>query len=61
MFMDIELKKMLGKSVMFHVSVVLIFTVKTFFFSSDIPKYDPAIRVDLIGLPDKRSPDELVI
>ncbi len=61
MFMDVELKKMLGKSVMFHVSIVLIFTIKTFFFTSDIPKYDPAIRVDLIGLPDKKSPDEPMI
>src|SRR3989344_8950524 len=52
-----DMKKMVFMSLAFHAALVLVFTVKVAFFSSDIPKYEPAIRVDLLGLPDKRDPD----
>ena len=55
-----DIKKMIFMSLAFHVAIFLVFTVKTAFFPSDIPKYEPAIRVDLVGLPDKRSPDKPV-
>ncbi len=58
---DQELKKMIIASVVFHVAIFLVFTVKTAFFPSDIPEYQAAIRVDLVGLPDKRSPEKPVV
>jgi colicin import membrane protein len=56
-----DLKKMIIVSLAFHAAIFLVFTVKTVFFPSDIPKYEPAIRVDLVGLPDKRNPDKPVV
>lgn len=56
-----DIKKMVIVSLAFHAAVFLVFTVKTAFFPSDIPKYEPAIRVDLVGLPDKRNPDKPVV
>jgi len=56
-----DIKKMVIASLAFHAAVFLVFTVKTAFFPSDIPKYEPAIRVDLVGLPDKRNPDKPVV
>lgn len=61
MTMDLELKKMILKSIAFHVAIVLVFTVKAVFFPTDIPEYAPTIRVDLVGLPDKRNPEEIVV
>ncbi len=48
-------KKMLLVSFGLHIFVVLFFSIKTVFFPSDIPKYLPSIRVDLVALPDKRT------
>lgn len=56
-----DIKKMVFVSLAFHAAVILMFTVKMAFFPSDIPKYERAIRVDLIGLPDKRSPDKPLV
>lgn len=53
-----DIKKMLLMSLAFHASLILVFTVKMTFFPSDIPKYEPAMRVDLVGLPEKRNPDK---
>lgn len=36
-----------------HIAIVLIFTVRTFFFSSESINFEQAIRVDMVGLPDK--------
>ncbi len=49
------------KSIAFHVAIVLIFTVKTVFFPADISEYQATIRVDLVGLPEKRQPEQPVI
>lgn len=56
-----DIKKMIFVSLAFHAAVILMFTVKMAFFPSDIPKYERAIRVDLIGLPDKRNPDKPLV
>lgn len=56
-----DIKKMIFMSLAFHAAVVLVFTVKMTFFPSDIPKYERAVRVDLVGLPDKRNPDKPVV
>ena len=61
MTMDSELKPMLLKSVVFHIAIVLIFTVKTVFFPTDISEYQATIRVDLVGLPEKKSPDQPIV
>lgn len=45
-----------GLSVIFHCTVVLVFTIKTVFFPSEDLQIRDAIRVDLIGLPDKAEP-----
>src|SRR5690606_424716 len=55
--LDPELKRMLLVSMAFHAAVILFFTIKMTFFT-DVPKYEPAIRVDLVGLPEKRDPDK---
>jgi colicin import membrane protein len=56
-----DMKKMVFASLAFHAALILVFTLKVAFFSSDIPKYEPAIRVDLLGLPDKRNPDQPLV
>lgn len=56
-----DIKKMIFVSLAFHAAVILVFTIKMVFFASDIPKYERAVRVDLVGLPDKRSPDKPVV
>ena len=48
-----DYKSGLVTSVGFHIALVLIFTVKTVFFSGEAINYETAIRVDLVALPDK--------
>ena len=48
-----DYKKGLVTSLGFHIAVVLIFTLKTVFFSGEALNYETAIRVDLVALPDK--------
>jgi colicin import membrane protein len=52
------LDRYVGISVTAHVLLVLIFTVKTFLFPSEPIEYQSAVRVDLIGLPDKLPQQE---
>jgi colicin import membrane protein len=58
--LDADMKKMIFMSLALHGTLLLIFTVKMAFFASDIPKYQPVIRVDILGLPDKRDPDKMI-
>lgn len=50
---DDQFLKHVGVSFVLHISVVLIFTVKVFLFPGDISVEEPALRVDLVALPDK--------
>lgn len=50
-----NLKPMIVASIVFHGLIILVFTIKFAFFP-DIPEYSPVIRVDLVGLPDKKTP-----
>lgn len=45
----------IGRSLALHVAIVLIFTVKTFFFPTEPIVFENAIRVDIVGLPDKKQ------
>lgn len=54
---DERLNRYVGFSVSLHVLLVLIFTVKAVFFSGEPIVYESAVRVDLIGLPDKVAPE----
>ncbi len=56
---ELELTTGLKWSLGFHVGIVLFFLLKTFFVSSDVINYDSAIRVDIVGLPDKIDPKQL--
>jgi colicin import membrane protein len=53
-----DMKKMIFMSLTLHLALLLMFTIKMAFFTSDVPRYEPAIRVDILGLPDKRDPDK---
>lgn len=49
-----------GFSIFAHVAVVLFFVVKTIYFpNQDIP-FEAAVRVDLVGLPDKINPKQIL-
>jgi len=41
------------KSVLLHVGILLFFTVNTYLFPSEDLKFENAIRVDIVGLPEK--------
>ena len=41
-------------SLLAHVGLVLLFSIKHFYFPSDIKSYAPSIKVDLVALPDKK-------
>jgi len=43
-------------SLLAHLAIVFIFTIKATFFSSADESYLPALRVDIVGLPDKVTP-----
>ena len=54
---DDDFKKMLVASLALHFAVILFFTIRGVFFPGEIPRYQPSIRVDLVGLPEKRKPE----
>lgn len=55
-FLDIdpELKKMLMASLAFHITLVLLFTIQNVMFPSKSIEYQSAMKIDLIGLPQKK-------
>ncbi len=56
---ELEFATGLKWSLGFHVGIVLFLLVKSFFVSSEVLDYDSAIRVDIVGLPDKIDPKQL--
>lgn len=56
---ELEVFAGLKWSLGFHIGLVLFLIVRSFFVSSDVVNYDSAIRVDLVGLPDKIDPQQL--
>jgi colicin import membrane protein len=45
--------RIIVKSVLFHLAVILAFTINAYLFPSEGIKFENAIRVDLVGLPEK--------
>lgn len=43
-------------SLLAHLTIVFVFTIKATFFPSTDDSYLPALRVDIVGLPDKVTP-----
>jgi colicin import membrane protein len=56
---DAELSRGLKVSVGLHVALFLVFTVRALFFDAQPISYQAAVRVDIVGLPDKIAPDQL--
>ncbi|WP_415061224.1 energy transducer TonB [Bdellovibrio sp.] len=56
---DEQLSRGLGVSFALHALIVSIFTLKTVFFSSEPIDFSQAVRVDIVGLPDKVEPKTL--
>lgn len=56
---DETLKRGLVVSLGFHVGLVLFFVVKTAFFTPESIDFTQAVRVDIVGLPDKLDPNSL--
>lgn len=50
-----DLNRPLIYSLLTHVLVVLFFTLKAAFFSTPMDSYEPALRVDIVDLPDKHQ------
>jgi colicin import membrane protein len=53
-----EFKRGIVISLGVHIAVFLVLTIKTVFFSGEPINYQSAIRVDLVALPDKISPEQ---
>ncbi len=56
---ELELGTGVKWSLGIHLAVVLFLLVKTYFISSETIDYESAIRVDIVGLPDKLDPKKL--
>lgn len=54
-----EFKTAIKWSVIAHVVVVAVFTVKATFFQGEAIDYSAAIRVDIVALPEKLDPNEI--
>ena len=52
-------KSSLKLSLIAHVTLVLFFSVKTYFFPSESIDFTAAVRVDIIALPDKLDPSKV--
>lgn len=57
---EVQFKRMIITSLIFHGSIVLVFTIQTLVFPTENIEYQPAVRVDLVALPDKRKEPEVV-
>lgn len=56
---DDRLNRYVGWSVGAHVGIVVFFMLKSIFFGGVPIEYERAVRVDLVGLPDKVTPQDL--
>ncbi|WP_413559346.1 TonB family protein [Bdellovibrio sp. HCB209] len=54
-----SLQRGLVVSIVFHVGLVLFFIVKAAFFTPESIDFTQAVRVDMVGLPDKLDPNNL--
>ncbi len=54
-----EFKSAIKWSLIAHVAIVAIFTVKATFFQGEAIDYSAAIRVDIVALPEKLDPNQI--
>lgn len=54
-----EFTKAIWASLLIHIALILFFSIKTYFFDSEPMIYENAVRVDLVALPDKLTPEQL--
>lgn len=54
-------KSSLKLSLIAHVVIALIFTVRAYFFTAEPIDYSAAVRVDIVALPEKLNPSEVVL
>lgn len=59
-FDELSFRKTIIISAVTHVVFILLFTVKAVFFPSELPEYLPVMKVDIVGLPQKRDPEEKI-
>jgi colicin import membrane protein len=53
---DVSLNRAIGTSVILHIAVFIAFAVRTVFYPSTPLLIEESIRVDIVGLPDKKTP-----
>jgi colicin import membrane protein len=53
---DSSINRAIGASVVLHMAFFVVFAVRTVFYPSTPLLIEESIRVDIVGLPDKRSP-----
>lgn len=56
---DDQVKRGLGISFALHALIISVFTLKTVFFDPEPIDFSQAVRVDMVGLPDKVDPKDL--
>lgn len=56
---DEQVTRGIGISFALHALVISIFTLKTVFFTPETIDFTQAVRVDMVGLPDKTPPKDL--
>ncbi|UXR65582.1 TonB family protein [Bdellovibrio bacteriovorus] len=56
---DEQVTRGIGISFALHALVISIFTLKTVFFTQETIDFTQAVRVDMVGLPDKTPPKDL--
>lgn len=56
---DQQLKRGLGISFVLHIALLCFFTVKAVFFTQEPIDFSQAVRVDIVGLPEKVEPTTL--
>lgn len=58
---DEQVTRGIGISFALHALVISIFTLKTVFFDPEPIDFSQAVRVDMVGLPDKTEPKDLTV
>src|SRR4051812_12040929 len=54
-----EFKSSLKWSLIFHVAIFVLFTIKATFFQEEAIDYSAAVRVDIVALPEKLDPNQI--
>ncbi|KHD88502.1 MAG: energy transducer TonB [Bdellovibrio sp. ArHS] len=56
---DDQLSRGIGISIALHAFIISVFTLKAVFFTPEAIDFSQAIRVDMVGLPDKIEPKDM--